>query len=244
MIKEGIEKLEGLIRDSYVVNAEGRSYSAKALTPVLFEPLPDTIRVHNLRGFCGFIGNDIDRRIDKAASLIFVENSKRVTLLSDLRGEGLRREELVEAVLDDGLRTFPFGKFLPQEEFAVNFRSLFVRKEGDDFDYVLSFTSKLTHSDSISTEDDGISQKVQVRKGASGVLSEGVTLKPVVRLSPYRTFREVEQPESEFLLRVSDHQGTPVAALFEADGGAWINRATENIVGYIQSQITDIPVIA
>jgi hypothetical protein len=244
MIKEGIEKIERLIEDSFVVNVDGRDYAARSLEPVLFEPAPDTVRVHNLRGFCGFVRNDIDRRIDRKASLVYVESPRVVRLISALRGELLRREELVDAVLEDDMKTFPFGKFLTSEEFAVLFRSLFTRKEGDDFDYVLSYTGKLVHSESISAEDDGISQNVKIRKGVSGVLVEGVTLRAIVRLSPFRTFREVEQPESEFLLRVNSVNGVPVVALFEADGGEWINRATENVVGYIQGEIGDIPVIA
>ena len=41
-----------------------------------------------------------------------------------------------------------------------------------------------------------------------------------------------------------DSHNVPSVALFEADGGAWINQATENIVQYIQSMVSDIPVIA
>jgi hypothetical protein len=79
----------------------------------------------------------------------------------------------------------------------------------------------------------------------SGALKDQVALKPIVKLSPYRTFREVEQPESEFLLRVRlDNNDAPAVALFEADGGAWINQAMENVVNYIQSLVADIPVIA
>jgi hypothetical protein len=97
----------------------------------------------------------------------------------------------------------------------------------------------------IDGSDDGITQEVQVRRGLSGVLKDKVALKPIVRLSPYRTFREVEQPQSEFLLRVRlNNSDVPTAALFEADGGAWINQATETVVQYIQSLVADIPVIA
>jgi hypothetical protein len=97
----------------------------------------------------------------------------------------------------------------------------------------------------IDGDDDGITQKVSIKRGLSGALKDQVSLKPVVKLSPYRTFREVEQPESEFLLRVRlDSNDVPTVALFEADGGAWINQATENIVQYIQSIVPTIPVIA
>jgi hypothetical protein len=120
-----------------------------------------------------------------------------------------------------------------------------VRKEGDDFEYVLSYTQKLIGGTIIEGADDGLTQEVSIKRGVSGALKEHVSLKPIVKLSPYRTFREVEQVESEFLLRARlNKDEAPTVALFEADGGAWINQATENVVLYIQSLVTDIPVIA
>lgn len=177
--------------------------------------------------------------------LIVVESPEQVKLISEIQGDDLTRTVPVEAKTSELLDTFPFGKFLSQEEFAIAFRSLFVRKEGDDFDYVLSYSSLLTGGTQIDGNDDGITQVVQVKRGISGVLKDKTALKPIVKLSPYRTFREVEQPESEFLLRVRLNQNeTPTVALFEADGGAWVNQATENIVGYIQALCPKIPVIA
>jgi hypothetical protein len=210
----------------------------------MYIPRPETITVHNLRGFCGFIANDIDKRIHKAESLVVVDSPEEVRLISAVDGDDLKREELIKAELSDELKTFPFGKFLSQEEFAILFRSLFVKKDGDDFDYVLLYASKLTGGTQIDGDDDGITQNVQVKRGVSGALKDKVALKPIVKLSPYRTFREVEQPESEFLLRVRlNSNDQPDVALFEADGGAWANQATENVVAYIQSMV-DIPVIA
>jgi predicted transcriptional regulator len=243
--KETIEKIEQLVTDRLLVEVEGRKYTPTRLSPVMYVPRPDTIVVHNLRGFCGFISNDIDMRIIKDQSLIVVDSPKRVRLISAVAGDDLKREELIQAELDEGLEKFPFGKFLSQEEFAIRFRSLFVQKKGDDFEYVLSYASKLTGGTQIDGSDDGITQEVQVKRGLSGALKDKVALKPIVKLSPFRTFREVAQPQSEFLLRVRlDSNDVPTVALFEADGGDWINTATENIVQYIQSLVTDIPVIA
>jgi hypothetical protein len=243
--KETIEKIQRLVEDRLVLDVDGRKYTPASLHPVMYVPRPDTITVHNLRGFCGFITNDIDRRIDKTASLIVVNSPQQVMLISAVCGDDLRRDRLVKADLDNELETFPFGRFLPQEEFAIRFRSLFVQKDGDDSEYVLSYASKLVGGTQIDGSDDGITQEVQVKRGLSGVLKDKISLKPIVKLSPYRTFREVEQPESEFLLRVRlDGNNVPTVALFEADGGAWINQATETVVQYIQSLVSDIPVIA
>jgi hypothetical protein len=245
MDEKTIEKIQRLVEERMIVEVEGRKYTPAALRPVMYVPRPNTTEVHNLRGFCGFINNDIDKRIAKDSSLIVVDSPEKVRLISAVSGDDLHREELVMAELDETLNEFPFGRFLSQEEFAIRLRSLFVKKDGDDFEYVLSYASKLTGGTQIDGEDDGITQRVSVKRGMSGALKEQVALKPIVKLSPYRTFREVEQPESEFLLRVQlSSDDAPTVALFEADGGTWVNQATENVVQYIQSLVQNIPVIA
>lgn len=57
------------------------------------------------------------------------------------------------------------------------------------------------------------------------------------KLQPYRTFLEVEQPASDFLLRL-DKEGRP--ALYEADGGAWKLEAKRNIAAYLCEQLADL----
>lgn len=55
-------------------------------------------------------------------------------------------------------------------------------------------------------------------------------------LAPYRTFLEVEQPESQFIFRMKDG---PRGAIFEADGGAWRNQAIVNIREYLKEQLSE-----
>ncbi|MDR1249025.1 MAG: hypothetical protein LBK63_06955 [Treponema sp.] len=243
--KETIEKIEQLVNDRITVEVGGKTYTPANLRPVMYEPRVEETVVHSLEGFCGFINNDIDKRINKTESLIVVNSHEKVRIISKSFGEDLKRETQVVALLGEPLETFPFGRFLSQEEFAIRFRSLFAQKEGDDFEYVLSYSSQLTGGTTIEGQDDGITQQVSVKRGMSGALKEKISLKPIVKLSPYRTFREITQPESEFLLRVRmDGNNNPTVALFEADGGAWINQAMKNIVQYIQSLVKEIAVIA
>jgi len=242
---EAINKIEDLVRSGLTVRVDDQEYSAGRLAPVIHDPRPDTLVVHNLRGFCGFINNDIDGMIDGRPHLIVVNSPGSADLISSADGKKMERTKLVSAKIADGLKTFPFGSFMSQEEFAIKFRSLFVKKDKDDFDYVLEYASKLTGGTQIDGDDDGITQRVSVKRGVSGHLTEKASLKSIVRLSPYRTFREVTQPESEFVFRVRiGNDDVPQVALFEADGGAWINDATESIVQYIQSLVAEIPVIA
>ena len=61
-----------------------------------------------------------------------------------------------------------------------------------------------------------------------------VAVKPRVPLRPYRTFLEVEQPESEFLLRLDDNGNV---GLFEADGGMWKQTAKASITAYFEEKL-------
>ena len=64
-----------------------------------------------------------------------------------------------------------------------------------------------------------------------------VEVKPRVLLRPFRTFLEVEQPESEFLLRVHPEEGI---GFFEADGGIWKLEAKKNIADYFNTNLADL----
>ena len=97
-----------------------------------------------------------------------------------------------------------------------------------------------------TTGDDGVTQTVTAKAGV--VLSKDVRVPNPVSLRPYRTFREVLQPASSFVLRLQGGgkaSTTPVGALFEADGGAWKVEAMRNISTYLRSFLPEgVPVIA
>jgi hypothetical protein len=86
--------------------------------------------------------------------------------------------------------------------------------------------------------DNGISQTVVVQQGISLVGEENI--KPRVKLCPFRTFREVEQPESEFIFRVNDDGKV---GFFEADGGVWKMEAKDSIALYLKASLELEPVI-
>ena len=68
--------------------------------------------------------------------------------------------------------------------------------------------------------------------------TDAIVPNPVI-LAPYRTFLEVEQPESSFIFRMRDSdRGGVSCALFEADGGAWRNEAMSDVAAYIIKQLS------
>jgi hypothetical protein len=245
MDKQTIEKIEQLVIEKTVVEVSGRQYTPAKLTPVIFNPLVSEVEVHTLSGFCDFISHDIDGMIIDKVQLGHVVNHNRVEVLSSLRGDDRKRESLIVATIDKNMETFPFGEFMSQEKFAIRFRSMFEPHKGDDTEYVLAFASSLAGGTSIKTDDDGITQAVQVKRGISGTLKDEKASRPIVKLSPYRTFREIEQPQSEFLFRIRLNQNEqPEVALFEADGGKWIHDAILKIAAFITSRLPELRIIA
>ena len=141
------------------------------------------------------------------------------------------RLPLYEAVTD--VPRISINQSISQERAVVELQSLYAVTP--DRDYLLSLLSRIDVNQGVSSVDNGISQEVSVRTGA--VLKEQQTVQPIVRLQPYRTFLEVEQPASDFLLRL-DKEGHP--ALYEADGGAWKLEAKRSIAAYLGEQLADL----
>lgn len=123
------------------------------------------------------------------------------------------------------------------DEAMIKLRSMFQRApegEKNDVDYILDLLSHMSFDQSVKSDDNGITQTVQVRKGVSFV--ENKAVRPIVTLAPYRTFQEVEQPESEFVFRVYDDRSISLTA---ADGGMWKLAARDAVKHYLEIALCD-----
>lgn len=238
--KEFIEKIESLADAARTVRVGDDTYSAKQLVPVMYEPEACTLKVNTLSALCAFYNAGM---ADEPQEELFVNivSPTEVVLFGGLRGRARRRSAFV--VAETSIHEFSFGQFMPQEQFAISFRSLVSPKNGDDSDYVLSYIGRLRGGTTVEVADDGITQTGTVSRGVSGKLMDKEVAKPIVRLSPYRTFREVEQPEGEYLLRIRLDGDEPRAALIEADGGMWKLRAMESIKAFIAKECPGLTVL-
>ena len=123
--------------------------------------------------------------------------------------------------------------FREQEKAIIELRSRFAPGEG--VDYLLDLLSRISKENGVITNDNGVSQTVEARQGVA--LKTMERLKPRVPLRPFRTFQEVEQPESEFLLRM-DEEGN--IGLFEADGGMWKLTARQTVKAFLEVKLADL----
>lgn len=64
-------------------------------------------------------------------------------------------------------------------------------------------------------------------------LQANEAIKPIIGLRPYRTFQEVEQPESVFLIRINERG----ISFIEADGGMWKLKARETIKAFLEDKL-------
>lgn len=238
MLKEAIEKILSLAPVGRF-QIGGREYADRSVA--LVEPPREyaPLELMTLSGLVDAVRAKVDE-LEPSAWMVEVLSHQGVRIVSRHTGLYGKREVLLSVGLSDG-ELFPFGRFLSREEFVIGLQSRFVQ-QGDVLE-VLRLASGLEVSAVMVAEDDGISQRTTTRQGIA--LKETVTVKGRVKLRPYRTFREVEQPVSEFVFRLRSKEGmVPECALFEADGGAWKLDAVLTIKAWLEAKNLNIPVIA
>lgn len=232
MEKEAICKIEEMADAARLVDVNGEAFSARDLRPVVFEPVVATLEFASLASLRDYVNSGFDG-ITVEDMVAIIDSPTKVTLSGRIFGRQRQRDVIAVAEWND-MEKFPFDRYMDVEEFCIRLRSLMAPKDGDDTGYILSFAGAMKVGASVETNDDGISQTVEVKRGVSGRLTGKEGVKPIVRLSPYRTFADVEQPESEFLLRAKGDHGEAQLALFKADGGAWKLAARERIKAYLE----------
>lgn len=104
----------------------------------------------------------------------------------------------------------------------------------EDVSYMLNLLSHMSVDQSVQSDDNGVTQTVQVKQGVSFVANEAV--RPIVTLAPYRTFQEVDQPASQFVFRVDEKRNVTLA---EADGGMWKLEARRTVKQYLADALAD-----
>lgn len=232
-LRDAIDRIAELAKPYTLSTNDGHRYCSVALREVKPEvELPARYSVDTLEALVKLIRTE---GVAQAPLLyVRVDSARRVmvdTTYTHKEYAEFSRLPLYEAVSD--VPSISVNESISQERAIVELQSLYAITE--DRDYLLSLLSRIDVNQGVSSVDNGISQEVSVKTGA--VLKEQQTVQPIVHLQPYRTFLEVEQPASDFLLRL-DKEGRP--ALYEADGGAWKLEAKRNIAAYLGEKLADL----
>lgn len=230
MIKEALAYVVGLSRPELVETEDGH-WSDRKLTRVSYNPKADAVRMSTLTSLVDYIKSGVDEITERM--IIHVVSPLEVRLFSQLDPDR-RRETLVMVV--GNVPEFKYGSYMGHEEFLIALQSKF--QQGNDRDLLLRFAGTVENGTLSNYGDDGVTQKATVSKGIAS--KEQCIVPNPVHLQPFRTFVEVDQPESAFVFRMRDDGRDGVqCAIFEADGGAWKNEAMENIRAYLQDELAE-----
>lgn len=231
MLKEAIEKIEAMAKDK-VMRIDGRNFFVGEDHVEEFFPAvlrPDCLILGSLEAMVKMVKTE---GLAKGETPLYIQATS---------------PELVECFMKYGeyedrfLRTFLYtakATDVPgwRESEVMSFESAMIAlrtrfQETADTVYALKLLSDITTGSHVTFNDNGIATSVVTKKGID--LQANTPIKPIVRLKPYRTFQEVEQPESEFLIRVNERE----IKFIEADGGMWRLAARKEIKRYFEEAL-------
>lgn len=213
---------------------DGVSFSDKRLFEVETKQSIHPVTLRTLDSLVGFVQNLQEVQEYDRPMFIHVCSHDHIEVLSILDDRN-RRDTLAVCEFSPE-NPFRFDAYHQSEDFIVKLQTCFV--QDDTVKALLKIAGNVKEENIKQTNDDGVSQTVTARSGVVRV--EDVTLPNPVKLSPFRTFPEVKQPESLFVLRAKEG---PQWALFNAGGGHWKLDAVNLIASYLKAELT-IPVFA
>lgn len=218
---------------------DGKIYSTVGLHLIPRDEKPDqpaTLGINSLQGLVDYIAANRDK-LTGAECFVHVLSPTTVRVVSGLQARAVRHT-YIEATAADLFSALD-GKALSLLEANIALQARVVA--GFDREKVLALLGNVKDEGELRVEDDGTTQTVKTRGGV--VLADEAKVPNPVTLSPFRTFREVDQPESPFILRMHKGHGEPQASLHQADGGAWQLVAVERVAAWLTGKVGDFAVI-
>ena len=228
MLKAMIEKIAEMAQPK-IYEKEGQVFASKEMVHVMDEkPMPRCIDLTGLDSICKMVRNEVEHI--GLQIFIQVKDYQSVSVFTTL-DEDEDRLYLYKCAADTPAVTT--DRFMAYEKAVIELRSLYIPNEGTK--YLLQLLSSISNESKVTSSDNGVPQQVEARSGIA--LNSMVKIEPRVTLQPFRTFIEVEQPASEFLLRISERGEI---GFFPADGGVWKLEATRNVAGYFEEKLQDL----
>lgn len=231
MIKKALEYIVEISKP-VIQEINGETYTDKRLNRVRHNPKARVLEMSTLTSLLDYIQAEIDVMSEKM--IVQIVSPLEVRLISMLDQDRIR-EELI--VVSGRVPNFPYGNYMDHESFLIALQAKF--KPNKDRDLLLRFAGTVENGTVTSYGDDGVTQKATIKKGIAS--KEECLVPNPVKLQPYRTFAEIEQPESAFIFRMRDDDRYGVqCAIFEADGGAWAHMATDSIKEFLVDNLSDL----
>jgi hypothetical protein len=233
VLREAIDRILELAAPKTIeVGAHVYSAGRGGTLYVVPAPQPNPLTFSSLTAVRDYLLSGFDEGV-KFRFALHVASPAQVNIVNEIDIDDMSRG--VMAVATPDLVSFPFGQFQSHEQFTIGLQTGFVADANRAA--LLQRTGNLTADEIRTSLDDGVTQTVTAKAGVA--LTDRIELPSPVTLRPYRTFHEVEQPASPFILRArKNRDGSGVElALFEADGGAWRNVARDSVATWLRGAI-------
>jgi hypothetical protein len=192
------------------------------------EPTADPLGLLTLRSFAEYLASGVDLDTDDLSRcLAHVASPVTVQLVSSVQGLYRQRERLVIASFVSPAAII--DRYVAAEDAILGLMATFV--DTPERHVVLQMLRELKRENVEVLEDNGASQQVTKRVGVH--LAKAATVPSPIELRPFRTFSEVEQPPSLFVVRLREDDGQVKVLIKQADGGLWAVRAAENVGAFL-----------
>lgn len=226
MLKEFVQYLlaETIPTEFEVDDRKYMSREVKGMKP----PLPVAMKFRTLSGFCEFAED-----FDKERCLVHVVDHQTVELVANDTDNWEQRPDFATATTAGQYSQFRFGEYMDPEAFIIALQTLF--KKDPHRDAIIAILANISSEQAVTNTDDGMTQTVGQKAGV--VLKSKTDLPNPLVLRPFRTFNEIDQPDSPFILRVQQGRTLPQCSLWEADGGVWKLEAMNSISTFLKAKL-------
>lgn len=199
----------------------------KEILPTIFHP--DTLSLNSLDALIKMVKTEAGR-FTEAPLYITVPNHLKVQCFTQPNPYDRYFRQFFYEVNAADVPGWAEKNTLGFEEAQISLRTRF--QETPDTLYAMKLVSEISLGAKVIYNDNGIATTISTQKGVA--LQTNEQIRPLVKLRPYRTFQEVEQPESIFLIRVSERG----ISFIEADGGMWKLTARETIKKFLEERLS------
>lgn len=223
--KSFLQKVEEMVMEGTTLDVHDMTYTSTKMFPVL-PPAPAGLEVSTLTSVIDYCKEfaPFEKWVVQVCSPSVVK------VMSLLNPKFKTREQYL--VANAYVSPFKYDQFMSVDKFVIALQAQFIQTETTA--NILKLVGNMTTRNEVGAKDDGVTQVVEARTGLVSVNT--VSVPNPVSLAPYRTFAEVDQPHSNFVLRLNtSHE----CALFEADGGAWRNTAMDLVKQYLLAAFED-----
>lgn len=204
------------------------TFTARDLKRVNIDPArPETLEFYTLDGFAAYLKAE-----NEADLVVHVVSPTRVDAVSKLLGEDKHlRRNIARAVCKNAvLHGFSFNNPVSLELLAIALQTCFEPGRGK-IDELRAFCASVRSTQEIGTDDDGVSQQIAAKSGIVAV--QPTRVNNPWSLAPWRTFAEIAQPESPFILRFIKAEEAR-AGLFETGDARWQVEAVKSIAAKLR----------